>query len=159
MTILEGKTHGGNYQARELWNYLEFLDTWFKDHAPNGASPLPTNVTTSAARGNLWEEVIRSAGRQAALDRQASPDITVVGPTERTVEASAGRWDPGMKLEGQWYVNDKVEGRSFIVVRDRKVKYVLPRRVRHAKVSFSVTGRKMGYVDETRRSDTVVVGV
>lgn len=159
MTILEGKTHGGNYQARELWNYLEFLDTWFKDHAPDGATPLPTNVTSSAARGNLWEEVIRFAGRQAALDRQATPNSTVVGPKKRTVEASPGRWDPGMKLEGQWYVDGKPKGRAFKVVQNRKVKYVLPRRARHAKVSFSVTGRKTGYVDETRRSDTVVVGV
>lgn len=160
VTILEGKTHGGNYQTREIWNYLEFLNDWFETHAPSGSSPIPANITTSAVRGNLWEDVIQSAGRQAALDRQAPPTLKVKGHG-RTLEASVGRWDPGVKLEAQWWVGGECQGESFDVVQGQKVKYVHKRRGRGpaAKVRLEVTGRKMGYVKETRKSNAVTVNV
>lgn len=161
VTILEGKTHGGNYQTREIWNYLEFLNDWFESHAPGGSTPIPANATTSAARGNLWEDVIRSSGRQAALDRQARPTLanTGKGYGGRTLEAEVGRWDPGVKLEAQWWVGEECQGGSFDVVQGQKVEYVHERRGRGrggaVSVMLQVTGRKMGYVKETRRSNTV----
>ena len=158
MTILEGKTHGGNYQTREIWNYLEFLDSWFKDHSPTGPSPIHANVTTSASRGNLWEDVIASAGRQAALDRQAPPTLKSKD-YGRTLVASVGRWDPGVKLEAQWWVGGECEGESFDVIQGQTVEYVREHhgRGRAKKVRLEVTGRKMGYVKETRKSNSVIV--
>lgn len=154
VTILEGQTHGGNYQRREIWNYLEFLNDWFDDHSPIGKTPLSANVTDPTARGNLWEDVIRAGGRQAALDRQAPPKASV---SSRTVEASVGRWDPGVQLEAQWQVDGKAEGKIFPVKQKQKVKYVHKRRGLAIKVQILVTGKKMGYVGETRRSNVVDV--
>jgi hypothetical protein len=158
VTILEGKTHGGNYQTREIWNYLEFLDSWFSDHSPTGPSPIHANVTTSASRGNLWEDVIASAGRQAALDRQTPPTLKSKD-YGRTVVASVGRWDPGVKLEAQWWVGGECQGESFDVVQGQTVEYVREHhgRGRAKKVRLEVTGRKMGYVKETRKSDSVTL--
>jgi hypothetical protein len=160
VTILEGKIHGGNYQTREIWNYLEFLDSWFQDHSPTGPSPISANVTTSASRGNLWEDVIASAGRQAALDRQAPPTLKSKD-YGRTLVASVGRWDPGVKLEAQWWVGGECQGESFGVSQGQTVEYVHPRHGgghgRAGKVRLEVTGRKMGYVKETRRSNSVTL--
>jgi hypothetical protein len=155
VTILEGKIHGGNYQTREIWNYLEFLEQHFKDYAPGGKTPLSRNLTTSAARGNLWEDVISRAGHQAALDRQAPPALKVAG---RTVHASVGRWDPGVALEAQWWVGGECEGKAFAVKQGQQVKYVQKRRGGAVRVHLEVTGKKMGYVKETRRSNGVTVG-
>ena len=104
----------------------------------------------------MWEDVIASAGRQAALDRQAPPTVDVKG---RTVRASVGRWDPGVELEAEWWVDGKCEGGAFGVRQGQEVRYVYKhRRSGPVKVRLEVTGRKMGYVDETRRSGEVWVG-
>jgi hypothetical protein len=116
---------------------------------------LPTNGTTSAARGNLWEYVVKSAGHQAALDRQSPPSVNVTG---RTVEASVGRWDPGVTLKAEWWVGGKCEGEAFDVKQGQTLKYVHKRRGGAVKVHLEVTGKKMGYVKETRKSDSVTVG-
>ena len=116
---------------------------------------MPANATTSLARGNLWEDVIKTAGHQAALDRQAPPAVNVTG---RTVEASVGRWDPGVTLTAEWWVDGECEGGAFDVKQGQKVKYVHKRRGGAVRVWLEVTGRKMGYVKETRRSKGVIVG-
>jgi hypothetical protein len=108
----------------------------------------------------LWEDVIASAGRQAALDRQAPPTLKAKD-YGRTLVASVGRWDPGVKLEAQWWVGGECEGESFDVVQGQKVEYVSEKkgggRGRAVKVRLEVTGRKMGYVKEMRRSNSLVV--
>jgi hypothetical protein len=103
----------------------------------------------------LWEDVIASAGRQAALDRQAPPTLKSKD-YGRTLEGEVGRWDPGVALEAQWWVGGECEGESFGVVQGQKVEYVRRGRGR-GRVRLEVTGRKMGYVKETRRSNSVVV--
>jgi hypothetical protein len=103
----------------------------------------------------LWEDVIASAGRQAALDRQALPTLKSKD-YGRTVEGEVGRWDSGVELEAQWWVGEKCEGESFGVAQGEKVEY--ERRGRgHGRVRLEVTGRKMGYVKETRRSNSVAL--
>ena len=57
-TYLEGKGHGGIYNLLYVWDYLELLQTWVEDHAPDGKTPLSPLVTTSSARGNKFEDVI-----------------------------------------------------------------------------------------------------
>ena len=156
VTVLAGKTHGGNYQAREIWDYLELLYTWFQDHAPDGKTPLSSKVTTAAARGNNWHDIIRIGGYQAALDRQASPNARLTGYAKRTVQASVGRWDPGVMLEAQWKVDGKLTGECFAVRQGQQVKWV-QRRGGKNRVQLVVTGRKMGYIDDTRHSETVRV--
>jgi hypothetical protein len=103
----------------------------------------------------LWEDVIASAGRQAALDRQAPPTLKSKD-YGRTVAGEVGRWDPGVKLEAQWWVGGECDGESFDVVQGQTVEYVRRGRGREH-VRLEVTGRKMGYVKETRRSNSVVV--
>src|SRR5690242_2679087 len=75
VTILPEKPHGGNYQSREIWDYLELVERWVKDHAPDGPSPLSPASTALSTRGNVWEEVIKHGGRQAAVKRQEEPKI------------------------------------------------------------------------------------
>jgi hypothetical protein len=103
----------------------------------------------------LWEDVIASAGRQAALDRQAPP-ILKTKDYGRTIEGEVGRWDPGVALEAQWWVDGQCEGEAFGVRQGQTVKYERRRRGRGS-VRLEVTGRKMGYVKETRRSNSVAV--
>lgn len=157
VTVLAGKTHGGNYQARDIWDYIELLYTWFQDHAPDGKTPLSANVTTALARGNKWQDIIRTGGHQAALDRQAPPDAHVTGFAKRTVQASTGRWDPGVMLRAQWKVDGKLAGGRFAVKQGQQVRWVQKRGGKSC-VQLVVTGRKMGYIDETRQSETVQVG-
>lgn len=78
--------------------------------------------------------------------------------TGRTVQASVGRWDPGVTLEAQWWVGKECEGKPFAVEQGQKVKYVHKRREGAKLVHLEVTGKKMGYVKETRRSNGVTVG-
>lgn len=77
VTVLQGKRHGVNYQAREIWDYLGFLERWIKDHVPDGKAQLINEKTSPATRGNLWSEVVASGGRAAAIARQASPSISI----------------------------------------------------------------------------------
>jgi hypothetical protein len=78
--------------------------------------------------------------------------------TGRTVHASVGRWDPGVTLEAQWWIGGECEGKAFGVKQGQKVKYVHKRRGGAVRVHLEVTGKKMGYVKETRRSKGATVG-
>ena len=152
VTILEGQPHGGVYQRRDIWDYLELVNSWVQDHAPDGETPLPESVTTPATRGNKWEEVIAHGGHQAALARQAPPVLTKKG---RTAEATVGRWDPGVVLEAQWVVDGKPNGKPCKVVQGSHATYKVQSWSRPRSLQLSVTGRKRGYVDETRTSNSV----
>ena len=156
VTILPEKPHGGNYQTREIWNYLEFLEAWIQDHGPNGTKPLSSNVTMPASRGNDWDEVIEIGGRAAAVARQAPPSIDAgygvkVGSE---VEACVGRWDPGVTLEAQWVVDGKADCEVFEVKQDEKVTYKVQEK---GALQLWVTGSKRNYVTETRKSNSVYV--
>ena len=52
----------------------------------------------------------------------------------------------------------KCEGEAFDVKQGQKIKYVHKRRGGAVKVNLEVTGKKMGYVKETRRSNAVTAG-
>lgn len=141
-TYIEGAPHGGNYQRRETWEYLDFLAGWFEDHAPGGMTPYAEGAFTPMARGNLWEDVIEAGGHAAALARQAPPKVE--GKT-----ASVGRWDPGVVLEAQWLVDGQPVGAPFAVQQGDEVTfggYV------KGCLSIAVTGSKRDYVTETRTS-------
>ena len=142
-TYIEGAPHGGNYQRRETWDYLEFLAGWFADHAPDGKTPLSSAVTTPAARGNIWEDVIKMGGHEAAVARQAPP--TVKGTT-----ATVGKWDPGMVLEAQWLVDGKPASTPFAVKQGDEVSF---KGYKKGCLSIAVTGTKRGYEPETRTSE------
>ena len=152
VTILDKQPHGGNYQRRETWNYLEFVNTWIQDHSPTGKTPLSAAVTAASGRGNQWAEVIARGGHQAALARQVSP---VAKKSGNDVTASVGRWDPGVVLQAQWLVNGKVYGKAFSVKQGDVVTYKTKSWRKKAHLALSVTGRKRGYVDEKRISNSI----
>ncbi|KAJ4983086.1 hypothetical protein SVAN01_11425 [Stagonosporopsis vannaccii] len=156
VTILPEKPHGGNYQAREVWDYLELVEKWVKDHAPDGPSPLSSASTASSGRGNVWEEVIKYGGRKAAIKRQANPKIEVdSAKVGKEISASVGRWDPGVELTAQWMLNSKPACASFSVRQGAHVTYT-PTVKGHARLQ--VTGKKRNYATETRSSQRVLVG-
>jgi len=157
VTILPEKSHLGNYQLREIWNYLEFLEAWIHDHGPNGTQPLSESVTPSSSRGNRWDDVIKRGGRAAAVARQAPPTIDAeygvhVGSE---VEASVGRWDPGMKLEAQWLIGGKLVGEKFAVKQNGKVKHTVQIA---GDLQLFISGSKRNYATEIRKSNRVQVG-
>ncbi|KAJ4331514.1 hypothetical protein N0V87_009095 [Didymella glomerata] len=156
VTILPGKPHGGNYRALNIWDYLELVEKWVQEHAPDGPSPLSPSSVAPATRGNVWEEVISYGGHKAAVKRQADPKIvgdkTIVG---ETVTSSVGRWDPGVKLTAQWILNSKPAGGTFSVAQGSNATYV-PTAKGH--VQLLVTGEKRNYVTEIRKSQKVLVG-
>jgi hypothetical protein len=156
VTILPEKPHGGNYQSREIWNYLEFLYAFIEDHGPNGTKPLSDRATASSTRGNQWDEVIKQGGRAAAVARQAAPSLeTGYGvKVGSEVKASVGRWDPGMKLEAQWIIDGKPDCDVFVVEQGEDVKYKVEKA---GELQFLVTGSKRNYVTETRKSECVDV--
>jgi hypothetical protein len=157
ITILQDKPHGGNYQTREIWNYLEFLEEWIVDHGPNGTQPLDDSAVAPSTRGNMWDEVIQRGGRAAAVARQSAPAITEVSSDVKIgskVVASVGTWDPGMKLEAQWIVDGKPACETFTVMKGGKIEYT-PQEA--GKLQLSVTGSKRNYVTETRWSNGVDV--
>jgi enterochelin esterase-like enzyme len=150
VTILEGEQHGGVYQRREVWDYLELVQSWIKDHAPDGKTPLSAKLTTPSARGNKWADVIAQGGHKAALARQAPPVVRKNG------HATVGRWDPGVKLEAQWVVDRKRSGKPFAVKQGAEVVYKGTRWFKKTcTLQLAVTGRKRGYADETRKSNGV----
>lgn len=159
VTILANQTHGGLYQRREIWNYLDFLDSYIQDHGPNGTTPLSDSVTTSASRGNLWEDVIARGGHQAALARQAAPELEAKKGWhgKSVVEASVGRWDPGVILEAQWIIDCEPSGSVFPVKQGATIAYQPATRWSHGKkqVQLAVIGRKRGYNEETRKSNVI----
>ncbi|USP75744.1 hypothetical protein yc1106_03018 [Curvularia clavata] len=156
VTILPEKPHGGNYQAREIWDYLELVEKWVKDHAPGGPTPLCAECTAPSTRGNVWEDVIKHGGHKAAVARQADPKIDCEkAKVGQEVVASVGRWDPGVKLTAQWVLNSKPVSEASAVQQGTTVKYV-PTAKGH--VQLLVTGEKRNYVTETRKSQRVLVG-
>ncbi|TKA24048.1 hypothetical protein B0A50_06939 [Salinomyces thailandicus] len=159
-TYIAQNGHGGNYQDREIWDYLELLSGWIEDHSPEGATPLPRGVTVPSARGNYWEEVLAYGGREAAVARQASPVIYQHEKPRKhdtsALKASVGRWDPGMSLEAVWLLDSKPSCQPFAVMPEQTVTYERKHRwSRHAKLQLAVTGRKRGYETETRKSEFV----
>ncbi|KAK5688287.1 hypothetical protein LTS10_000265 [Elasticomyces elasticus] len=147
ITVLEEQPHGGNYQRREIWNYLDLVAGWVQDHAPNGTTPLSADATSPSTRGNKWEDVIARGGHQAAIARQSWP---VAHKDGRSVHASVGTWDPGMKLTAQWIVNGKPVAKPVAVKQGDSLTFK-----KHGKVQLAITGHKRGYTDETRRSNTI----
>ncbi|KAK3644267.1 hypothetical protein LTR56_009804 [Elasticomyces elasticus] len=147
ITVLEEQPHGGNYQRREIWNYLDLVAGWVQDHAPNGTTPLSADATSPSTRGNKWEDVIARGGHQAAVARQSWP---VAHKDGRSVHASVGTWDPGMKLTAQWIVNSKPVAKPVAVKQGDSLTSK-----KHGKMQLAVTGHKRGYTDETRRSNTI----
>lgn len=168
ITILPQQTHGGLYQRRELWPYLEFLLGFITDHAPDGPTPLSPALTPSTARGNQWNEVLAHGGHDAALARQAHPEVEAKrrGQGRSVVEArSVGRWDPGMKLVAEWIVDGEVYGKGMnvtqgggggkeLVTLDSSK---LDNNDKICQVQLKVVGRKRGYVEETRMSNVLEV--
>ena len=156
ITILPEKPHGGNYQYRETWDYLELAEKWVHDHAPDGPTPLSASSTAPSTRGNIWDEIIKHGGRQAAVERQADPKIDCEkAKVGEGVTARVGRWDPGVKLTAQWILNSKPMCEPFSVEQSASVKYA-PTAKGH--VQLLVTGEKRNYVTETRKIQRVLVG-
>ncbi|EOA89449.1 hypothetical protein ACJQWK_09495 [Exserohilum turcicum] len=156
VTILPEKPHGGNYQDRDIWSYLELVEKWVQDHAPDGPKPLCAACTAPSTRGNVWEDVIKYGGRRAAVARQADPKIDAnEAKVDQEVAGSVGRWDPGVKLTAQWVLNSKPVGKASSVEQGATVKYA-PTTKGH--VQLLVTGEKRNYVTETRKSQRVLVG-
>lgn len=161
VTILADQPHGGNYQRRETWDFLELAYKWIQDHAPNGTTPLAQNVTQVSSRGNYFGEVLAYGGHQAALARQAAPEIKAENCKSSSgcvYSATVGRWDPGMVLEARWAVNGKPTGESFAVSQGQALNYT-PSTAGSLRsyLQLSVTGRKLGYIDETRQSNGLVM--
>ncbi|KAI0396315.1 Alpha/Beta hydrolase protein [Xylariaceae sp. FL0594] len=167
VTILPGQNHGGNYQRRATWDYLQLVDQWVRDHAPSGKSPLSKEATRPEIRGNRFEDVLRLGGHVAALKRQARPSLSLEEKvkTGTKVTATPGRWDPGVKLMAQWVVDGRLSGPAFPVTQGQMVKYVpsgegdgyTTGKKRSFKLKLLVTGSKRNYADETRESNVVVV--
>ncbi|KAI1346816.1 Alpha/Beta hydrolase protein [Xylaria sp. FL0043] len=160
VTITPGQTHGGNYQRRDTWNYLELVYSWVQDHSPQGKTPLPKRFTLPSSRGNRWEDVVRVGGHGAALKRQQNPTLSYKEQVKRgpIITATAGRWDPGVTLQAQWVVNGRPSGASFTVKQDEKVTYAPAAKRGRYELKLRVTGTKRNYKDETRESNSVLVG-
>jgi len=165
VTILPGQTHGGNYQRRATWDYLELVDRWIRDHSPTGKTPLPREATRPESCGNRFEDVMRVGGHGAALRRQGRPELSLEEKVRRSVKITAtpGRWDPGVILEAQWLIDGRPSGASFAVRQGEVVRYVpkVKEKDKEKKKSFElklrVTGSKRNYVDETRESNAIMV--
>lgn len=155
ITILPQKIHGGNFRALNIWDYLELVEKWVQDHAPDGPSPLSSFAVAPTTRGNVWEDVIAYGGHKAALKRQANPKI--VGEEAKvgqTVTSSVGRWDPGVKLTAQWILNSKNASQPIRVEQSSNATYT-PTAKGH--LQLLITGKKRNYVTETRKSQRVLV--
>ena len=156
ITILPEKPHGGNYNALGTWEYLELVEKWVLDHSPTGSTPLSSSSVAPSTRGNIWDDVIKNGGHKAAVKRQADPKIvTKQAKVGQNVTASVGRWDPGVKLTAQFFLNSKPACEAFSVQQGTSVQYK-PTAKGH--VELLVTGKKRNYVTETRKSERVVVG-
>jgi enterochelin esterase-like enzyme len=159
VTILPEKPHGGNYQAREIWDYLELMYSWIQDHSPTGKTPLSSAVTIPSSRGNTFEEVMSYGGHQAALARQAPPSI-LAGECSNdgcAFEATVGRWDPGVTLEAVWLINGKPSDAPCSVAQGQNLTYSPAASSKNSFLQLSVTGRKYNYVDETRVSNKIAI--
>ncbi|GAP91902.1 hypothetical protein SAMD00023353_7200500 [Rosellinia necatrix] len=161
VTITPGQTHGGNYQRRDTWDYLELVSRWVRDHGPQGKTPLSKDRTSPASRGNRFEDVVQAGGHGAALKRQQKPTLAYQAraKTGAAIKATAGRWDPGVALQAQWVVDGRASGAAFAVRQGDVVRYAAPtaKSSRRFELKLRVTGTKRNYEDETRESNTVVV--
>lgn len=75
-------------------------------------------------------------GRQAAVARQAPPEVTVSGSK---VTASVGRWDPGIVLEAVWLVNGNASSSPFGVKQEQELSYPASS---GSQLQLAVTGTK-----------------
>ncbi|KAK8137486.1 hypothetical protein PG984_002979 [Apiospora sp. TS-2023a] len=171
ITITPGATHGGNYQRREIWNYLEFVADWVRDHSPEGKTPLSAEAISPENRGNRFEDIVRIGGRAAALARQADPVVETQGGSSAKcggpkITGTVGRWDPGVKLEAQWIVDGQASGAPFAAKQGDVVLFPAPasssaqkakKRGEISKVSLRVKGTKRNYEDDVRESAVVTV--
>ncbi|KAK8048010.1 hypothetical protein PG996_016074 [Apiospora saccharicola] len=172
ITITPGATHGGNYQRREIWNYLEFVADWVRDHGPGGTTPLSVEAISPQNRGNRFEDIVRIGGHAAALARQADPVVEVMGNSSSAkgggpkITGTVGRWDPGVQLEAQWIVDGKANGAPFAVKQGDVVRYSVGSSSAQAKkkkrgevsqVSLRVKGTKRNYEDDVRESAGIMV--
>ncbi|KAF2973150.1 hypothetical protein GQX73_g440 [Xylaria multiplex] len=160
VTITPGQTHGGNYQRRQTWDYLELVSNWVQDHSPKGKTPLSNKFTRTSSRGNKFEDVIRIGGHGAALKRQQNPALSYKENAKcgSIIKATAGRWDPGVVLQAQWVVNGRPSGASFAVKQGESVRYTSTTKGKRFDLKLRVTGTKRNYKDETRESNSVLVG-
>ena len=147
VTILPEEEHGGVYQLRDIFNYLDLLQRWVDDHAPDGKTPLSMDRTSKSSRGNYWKDVLAQGGHEAAVARQALPQLAM---EDSTATASVGKWDPGMSLEAMWVVNGKQSGKPFEVEHGQVVSYSPSK---GCQLQLYVTGKKRGYQTETRQSN------
>lgn len=157
VTVLPEQPHGGNYRLLDAWDYLELVESWVKDHAPDGKTPLTADRTSSSARGNKWEDVLAYGGHEAALARQKPPKVKTGSSCKpgQTISATVGRWDPGVSLKAAWMVNGKRSGEVIETKGGRTVSLQVPRNAK--KVKLVVTGRKRGYETEMRETEVVHV--
>ncbi|KAI1825548.1 Alpha/Beta hydrolase protein [Xylaria intraflava] len=159
VTILPDQIHGGNYQLRPTWDYLELVASWVREHGPAGRTPLSAERTKPSSRGNQFEDVIRVGGHGAALARQQAPTVTLAKTRggDAAITASAGRWDPGVALTAQWVVDGRPRGSSFAVAQGKEISYVPGAKKGGFTLALRVTGTKRNYKDETRESTGVMV--
>ncbi|KXT02975.1 hypothetical protein AC578_10583 [Pseudocercospora eumusae] len=156
ITILVNGTHGTGYQNLSIWESIRVLGDWIQDHAGEKGKLLD-EVAAKSPRGNLWGEVIKRGGHQAALDRQAPPIIEVQkGDLIRA--SSVGRWDPGVKLKAQWFIDGTPSGDALEVKQEDTIIFKPAASGAAGRyLQLKVTGRKRGYVDETRESNAVTL--
>ena len=156
VTVLPEQEHGGNYRLLDTWDYLDLVQEWVRDHAPDGKTPLTAEMSAGSSRGNQWEDVLAYGGRKAAVARQAPPEIKTGGwcKSGSTISASVGRWDPGVALKAVWVVNGK-EGEKSEVQQGESLKFEVPKKAKTIKLV--VTGKKRGYETERRESEVVRV--
>ncbi|KAI2624809.1 Alpha/Beta hydrolase protein [Xylaria nigripes] len=158
ITILAGEPHGGNYQLRDTWDYLELVSAWILEHSPEGKMPLSADRTEASSRGNQFAEVMRHGGHGAALARQQQPTLSQKGKGKGMITATPGRWDPGVALVAQWIVDGKPSGEFFAVKQDDVVRYKPHHEPKGFELTLRVTGTKRNYDNETRESNSIVVG-
>ncbi|KAK8110685.1 uncharacterized protein PG998_007142 [Apiospora kogelbergensis] len=135
ITVTPGAKHGGNYQRREIWDYLELVTGWVRDHGPAGATPLTAASVSPQNRGNRFEEdVMRVGGRAVALARQADPLVEIQG-------------------------SGSPSGKPFAVKQGNVVRYAAgnTQMKEGFGVRLQVQGTKRNYKDETRESKVVMV--
>lgn len=109
--IVPGGNHGGFYDYKSLNDQLDLMWDWFETHSPDGAEPLTAADTAPSTEGNLFSDILKWGGRQAAVDRQGTPQVDLASATVGdTVTADFGAWDPGMALVGQWTLDGQPVG-------------------------------------------------
>lgn len=163
--IVPGGNHGGFYDYKSLNDQLDRMWDWFETHSPDGAEPLTAADTALSTEGNLFSDILKWGGRQAAVDRQATPQVDLASATVGdTVTADFGAWDPGMALVGQWTrdgqpVGDPIDlGVATLAdVSTSRATHVATADEAGKVLAFTVTETKRGYETETRTTPVVAV--